>query len=176
MDCIDEKNKKLKELQEQSRKLYIELYGETKEVNISMLELKEIRKRVEKALLRTKEDDYDNIICLFRIHILREYEEDYDFYERMSKEEYNNTVKEFEEYGWSEEELKKDIKESRKELNKIRIMKYRFKEKYSWKQISEKVGLSERQCQRIKDEILNELILSWIKEERELEHRCKYYF
>lgn len=176
MDCIDERNKELKELQEQSRKLYIELCGETREANISTLELKEIRKRVEKVLLRIKKEDYSDIICLFRIYILREYEEDYDFYERMSEEEYNNTVKEFEEYGWSEEDLKKDIKESRKELKKIRIMKYRFKEKYNWKKISQKVGLSERQCQRIKDEILNELILSWIKEEKELEHRCKYYF
>lgn len=165
----------LKELKEELRKLYIELYGEEKIVNISMDELKIIRKRVEKTLLKIKDEEYNNIISLFGLYIFEEYEEDYDFYERMSKDEYDDTIEEFKTFGWIEEDLKRDIKESSKRLKEIKIMKYRFRFKYSWSQISEKINLSERQCQRIKDEILNELIISWMKEEKELEYRCKYY-
>ena len=84
MDCIDERNeelnRKLKELQEQSRKLYIELYGESKEVDLTDNELREIRKRVEKALLKISSENYEIIAEIFNISQINEYEvEDYEY-------------------------------------------------------------------------------------------------
>lgn len=181
MDCIDEKNKdldrELKELKEQSRKLYIELYGEPKEINITDNELKEIRKRVEKVLLKTSATHCDAIAHIFNVYELMETEEDYKIYSNMSEKEYNEILKEYKENGRTKKELNRCIKEEYKYFNEVKIMKYRFKEKYSWKNISQEVGLSDRQCQRIKDKILNKLIISWLIEENYFISRCRdrYY-
>lgn len=184
MNCMDEKNKeldiKLKELEIQSRKLYIELYGEPKDVNFTEDELKSIRKRVEKALLKIDLEHYGMVASIFRISQLNEYElEDYEYYLGLTKnkDKYNEMLKLYKEDGEKESDLSRDIKEHINYFNKIQIIEYRFKYKYNWKQISQKVGLSERQCQRIKDKILNNLITSWFREENYFTERCrdKYY-
>lgn len=180
MDCIDERNKeldrKLKELEEQSRKLYIELYGEPKEVNITDNELKEIRKRIEKALLKISSENYETVAGIFNISQINECElEDYEYYSGLlkNKDEYNEMLKLYKDDGEKELHLNRDIKLHISYFNEIQIMEYRFKYKYNWKQISQKVGISERQCQRIKDKTLNELIISWLKEENYFTERCR---
>ena len=170
---FEEIKKRIKELQEQSRNLYIELYGEPKEVNITKHELKEIRKKVEKALLKTSSEYYDTIADIFNIYHLTEYEEDYEIYGNLSKEEYNEILKLYKEDGRTEKDFERNIKREHKYLNEIKIMKYRFKEKYNWKKISQEVKLSERQCQRIKDKILNDLIISWLREENYITSKCR---
>ena len=180
MDCTDERNeelnRKLKELQEQSRKLYIELYGESKEVDLTDNELREIRKRVEKALLKISSENYEIIAEIFNISQINEYEvEDYEYYSGLlkNKDEYNEILKPYKEDGENESDLNRYIKLHINYFNKIQIIEHRFKHKYNWKQISKEIGLSERQCQRIKDKTLNELIISWLKKEDYFIERCR---
>ena len=180
MDCIDERNeeldRKLKELQEQSRKWYIERYGEPKEVDLTENELKEIRKRVEKDLLKIASENYETIAEIFNISQINEYEvEDYEYYSGLlkNKDEYNEMLKLYKEDGKNELDLNRYIKLHINYFNKIKIIEYRFKYKYNWKQISQKIDLSERQCQRIKDKTLNELIISWLREENYFIERCR---
>lgn len=180
MECIDERNKELdrelKELREQSRKLYIELYGEPKEVDLTENELKEIRKRVEKTLLKIASENYTTIADIFNISQINECElEDYEYYSGLlkNKDEYNEMLKIYREDGENELDLNRYIKLHINYFNKIQIIEYRFKHKYNWKQISQKVGLSERQCQRIKNKTLNNLIVSWLREENYFTQRCR---
>lgn len=158
-------DRELKELQEQSRKLYIELYGEPKEIDLTENELKDIRKKVEKALFKIASEDYEIITEIFYISKINEWEvEEYEYYLGLAKniDKYNEALKE---YGGNKLELNREIKSYINHFNKVKIIEYRFKYKYNWKQISQKIDLCERQCQRIKDRTLNELIKSWLKEE-----------
>lgn len=142
-----------------------------KNVNISNKELTEIRKRVEKILFKIDVDIYETIDSILHIRHLSEYEDDYIFYK--NEHEYDEELKKFKTEGGTKAEFEKIIKESTKYLKEIKIMKYRFKEKYSWKKISQEVGLSERQCQRIKDKILNREIIYWLEDENYIISTCR---
>lgn len=148
---IDTSNFTQEELRE-----YLFKLRECQEVNISNKELSEIRKKVDKALFKIEiKNETMDMIYTGRL-CFEEDEDDYRIYtEDEYKEELNRVISE----GGNEKDLKELIKENKKCLNEIKIMKYRFKEKYSWKKISQEVGLSERQCQRIKDKILNRYII-----------------
>lgn len=180
MECIDDKNKELdrelKELQEQYRKKYIELYEEPKQANLTEHELKEIRKRVEKTLLKIDLENYETIAGIFKISQIDEFIlEDYEYYSGLlkNKDEYNEMLKLYKEDGKKELDLNRFIKLNLSYINEIQIIEYRFKYKYNWKQISQKVSLSERQCQRIKDKILNDFIISWLIDENYFKARCR---
>lgn len=141
-------------------KNYLLKLWERQEVNISNKELSEIRKKVDKTLFKIDGESYKTMDYKIHIYILNlgesRCEEDYNVFN--SEQEYNEALQEYMADGWSKEEFKKLVREDLKELNEIKIMKYRFKYKYSWNKISQEIGLSERQCQRIKDKILNRYI------------------
>lgn len=146
-----------------------------KEVNISDKDLKDIRKKVEKAFLETKEEDFNALGEYFGINEFMDYwDEDYKYIEKLihNKDEYNKALKEDLEDGYTERDFKKFINDEKKDYYKFKILKTRFKEKKSWKDVAKETGLSIKQCQRIKDDLLNKLIISWLEnKEKIFEHR-----
>lgn len=60
------------------------------------------------------------------------------------------------------------------EESELDVLDYRFKLKLSWNEIEENMGLSKRQCQRIKDKALEHLILYAIHHKTEID--LNYYF
>lgn len=142
-----------------------------KEVNISDKDLNDIRKKVEKAILKTKKEDFKALGEHFEINEFMDYwDEDYEYIGELihNKDEYYETLKEWIEEGDSEEDLIKYINDEKKDYYQFQILKTRFKEKLSWKDVAKETGLSIRQCQRIKDNFLNELIISWLENEEKI--------
>lgn len=98
------------------------------------------------------------------------WDEDYEYIGKLihNKDEYNKALKEDQEDGYTERDLKKYINDEKKHYYEFKILQTRFKEKLSWKDVAKETGLSIRQCQRIKDDFLNKLIISWLENEKEI--------
>lgn len=154
-------------LTEEEFRDYLFKLWEPQDVNISNKELSKIRRKVDKIFFKLDSDCYETMALDCKSHILNFEEDERDY---ITYEEYEEELNRFISEGGSEKEFWKLIKEEKKHLAEIKIMKYRFKEKYSWKKISQEVGLSERQCQRIKDKILNEYILSMLEQKDRITH------
>lgn len=159
-------------------KNYLLKLWERQDVNISSKELSEIRKKVDKALLKIDSDYYQTMDFIANINILHlgesRCEEDYNVFN--SEQEYNEALKEYIAHGWSKEGFEKLVRADLKRLNEIKIMKYRFKYKYSWNKISQEIGLSERQCQRIKDKILNKYIIDMLEDKNYITYHWREGF
>lgn len=168
---ILEEHKKIdEEYNQKIKELGIKLY-QKKEINISDKDLNNIRKKVEKAFLKTKKEDFKSLGEHFEINEFMGYwDEDYEYIGKLihNKDEYNKALKEDQEDGYTERDLKKYINDEKKHYYEFKILQTRFKEKLSWKDVAKETGLSIRQCQRIKDDFLNKLIISWLENEKEI--------
>lgn len=98
------------------------------------------------------------------------WDEDYKYIEKLihNKDEYDKALKEDLEDGYTERDFKKYINDEKKDYYKFKILKTRFKEKKSWKDVAKETGLSIKQCQRIKNDLLSKLIISWLENEEEI--------
>lgn len=118
-----------------------------------------------------KKEDFEMLGRHFIIYkLIDHWEEDYEYIGKLinNKEEYDETLKVWIEEGDSEKDLIKYINDEKKNYYEFKILKNRFKEKLSWKDVAKETGLSIRQCQRIKDNFLNKYIVSLLENEEEI--------